>query len=253
MRLIVKLLILTLAVGSIQSCVSKKKYDELVAAKAATDQALAETQMNLKKLQDEKNALAAEFEAEKTRLNGELGKINSELSATKGQIAQVQEKLNMTQSELNALRSQIDGIFATYKDSGLTLEDRDGRLYVMTSKGVNYKSGSKKLSRDQRNALDELAVALKKSPNAKILVEGHTDSKQYAKGSGYDNWDLSFDRAKEVVKYLTKKGVSSKQLTIAGKGENLPAGDNSTSEGRAKNRRTEIVPNPDLGGMMKKD
>jgi len=251
MRLIVKLLILTLAVGSVQSCVSKKKYDELVAAKAATDQALAETQASLKKLQDEKNALAAEFEAEKTRMNGEISKLNTDLTATKGQIAQVQEKLTMTEGELSKLRAQIDGIFGAYKDSGLTLEDRDGRLYVVTSKGVNYNSGSKRLSRDQRNALDELAVALKKSPNAKILVEGHTDNRKYPSGSGYDNWDLSLDRAKEVVKYLTKKGVSAKQLTISGKGENLPAGDNSTRDGRAKNRRTEIVPNPDLGGMMK--
>ncbi len=247
MRLIVRLLIITLAIGSLQSCVSKKKYDELEAAKMATDKALAETQASLKTLQDEKNKLAADFEAEKTRLNGELDKVRADLNAQKGQIAQVQEKLNMTEAELKKLKDEINGIFATYKDSGLSLEERNGRLYVLTNEAMQYKSGSAKLTKSQRMAIDALAETLKKNPNVKILVEGHTDDRQYPAGSGYTNWDLSIARAKEVVKRLVKRGVNEAQLSVSGRGEFLPEGDNKTTEGRKKNRRTVVLPNPDLG------
>lgn len=92
MRQIVNLLIFCLAVGTFQSCVSKKKYDELVAAKEATDKALEETQQNLKNLQEEKDALQAEYNSEKDRLNGEIASIKSSLDATKAEIAQVSEK-----------------------------------------------------------------------------------------------------------------------------------------------------------------
>ncbi len=249
MRLVVRMIIILLAVGTLSSCVSKKKYDELAAAKAATDQALAETQANLKQLQTEKDALAAELESEKTRLNGEISTLRNDLNATKGQIAQVQEKLNMTQAELDKLKAEINGLFAAYADSGLSLEDRDGRLYVVTETPVRYRSGSSSLTKEERDAIDALAEKLKAHPDVKILVEGHTDSQKFKADAGMDNWDLSVNRAKAVVKRLVRAGVDPKQLTIAGKGEFMPAADNGTSEGRAENRRSVIVPNPDLGKL----
>lgn len=251
MRLIVRLLILSLVVSAATSCVSKKKFDEMEAAKMASDKALAETQAQLKNLKDEKDKLAADFEAEKTRLNGEISKMQTDLNATKGQMAQVQEKLNMTEGELKKLKDELNGLFAGYKDSGLSLEERDGRLYVLTSEPVNYRSGSSRLSKSQRDAVDAMAETLKKNPNLKILVEGHTDNKQFASGSGMDNWQLSLDRARKVVDRLIKKGVPANQVAISGRGESMPAGDNSTKEGRAKNRRTVVLPNPDLGNLIK--
>lgn len=251
MRLVVRMIIICLAVGTLSSCVSKKKYDELAASKAATDQALAETQANLKTLQSEKDALAAQMESEKARLNGEISSIRTELNATKGQVAQVQEKLNMTQAELDKLKAEINGIFAAYSNSGLTLEDRDGRLYVVTNTPVKFRSGSSALTKEQRTALDALAEKLKANPAVKILVEGHTDNKQFKADSGMDNWDLSVSRAKSVVKHLVRQGVDPKQLTIAGRGEFNPAADNSTEEGRTENRRTVVAPNPDLGTLKK--
>lgn len=249
MRLIVRSLIFLLAVGLLSSCVSKKKYDEMEAAKKASDAALADTQSQLKTLKDEKDKLAADFQSEKTRLNGEIEKVRADLNSTKGQIAQVQEKLNMTQAELDKLKADLNGIFAAYKDSGLSLQERDGRLYVLTSEPVNYRSGSSKLSKAQKAAIDEMAIALKKNPNAKILIEGHTDNKQFASGAG-NNWSLSVSRAQAVVDRLIKKGVNPGQLTIAGRGEYAPEADNNTKEGRAKNRRTVVLPNPDLGNIM---
>lgn len=249
MRLVVKLLVLCLTIGVFQSCVSKKKYDELEAAKAATDQALAETQSQVKTLSEEKDALAAEMESEKTRLNGEISSIKSDLDATKGKVAQVEEKLNMTEKELNALKEQINGIFAAYSGSGMSLEDRDGRLYVVTSNPIRYRSGSSSLTKEERDAIDALAEVLKSTPAAKIMVEGHTDNVPFKAELGRDNWDLSYSRAKSVVTRLIKKGVSPAQLSIAGRGDSMPAADNGTSDGKAANRRTVLLPNPDLGSL----
>jgi chemotaxis protein MotB len=241
----------TLAAGSLTSCVSKKKFDELAAAKAATDQALAETQTQLKNLQSEKDALAAEYASEKTRMNTELGNLRTDLNNTKSQMTQMNEKLNMTEAELNKLKAELNGLFASYQAAGLAMESRDGRLYLVTDSPVTYSSGSSRLDRAERNAIDALAAKLKTNPNIRIVVEGHTDNKQFASGAGTDNWDLSYARAKAVASRLIRQGVNPAQVAVAGYGEYRPATDNNTSEGRARNRRSVVAPNPDLGNLKR--
>lgn len=249
MRLIAKFLILTLVLGSVTACVSKKKFDELQASKDAVDRALTETQARVKALEGQNAELQSTLESEKARLNGEIAAIRKDLDATKGQMNNLQSKLSMTEAELAKLRAQIDGIFNTYKNSGLSLEQRGGRLYVVTAP-VNYSTGASGLNREQRKALDELAMTLKNNPAVKIMVEGFTDNKQYAADSGMDNWQLSVNRAMGVVRYLLRKGVKPEQVAAVGRGENNPEGDNTTKDGRAKNRRSVVAPDPDLGNLM---
>ncbi len=251
MRQIIGLLIFCLAIGTFSSCVSKKKFDELQASKDATDKALGETQTSLKTLQDENMTMKTNMETEKTRMNNEISGIRKDLDAAKGQVTQVQDKLNMTQAELDKVKMDINGIFSSYQSSGLTMEDRDGRLYIMTATPVNYTSGSSKLSRDERKAIGELAQTLKNNPNLSILVEGHTDAQKYPRGAGYDNWNLSVDRAMSVVRELLKRGVASNQVAAVGRGDTVPAADNTTAAGRNQNRRTVIAPDPKLGEIMK--
>ncbi len=252
MRLIVKLLIFSLAIGSLQSCVSKKKYDELLAAKERTDQALAETQAKVKTLEEDKAKLEADLASTKKELNDKITAMEGEMGSMRSQVGQMQEKLNMTEAELKALREEIDGIFKAYADSGLKLEDRDGRLYVVTDQKVEYSSGSVRLDRSEREALDKLAGTLKNNPKLQLMVVGHADTQKMKEGAAYrDNWDLSVARANEVVRYLIRKGASPEQLTISGRGDTQPVGDNKSSDGRKMNRRTVVQPNPDLGGMMK--
>jgi chemotaxis protein MotB len=254
MRLIVKLLIFVLAIGSFQACVSKKKYDELLAAKEATDAALAQTQARVKALEEEKMALQAEFDATKAEMNGKISSLESSVSSMQSQMGQLQEKLGMTEKELAALRAELEGIFNAYTDSGLKLDERDGRLFVVTDEAVQYASGSTRLSKAQRDALDKLAEALKNNPKLQMMVVGHADTQRIKEGSIYrDNWDLSVARANEVVRYLIRQGAAPTQLTIAGQGDTQPVGDNKTSEGRQENRRSVVQPNPDLGGLMKKN
>jgi len=154
MRQILNLLIFCLAVSSLQSCVSKKKYDQLEAAKTKIEEELSSTQQRVKTLEEEKAALESEMEAEKTRLNNEIASIKSDLDATKAEVGKVKEQLSMTEAELKKLKDEINGIFAGYTDSGLTLEESDGKFLVATSEAVKYRSGSVRLSKDQRTALD---------------------------------------------------------------------------------------------------
>lgn len=252
MRLILNLLIFSLAVASFQSCVSKKKFDELQAAKDASDAALADTQAKVAQLESQNADLQKTLESEKQRLNGEIASIRSDLDATKSQMAQVQEKLNMTESELNALRDEINGMFASYSQSGLSLEERDGRLFVVTEK-VNYRSGSSRLSSDERKALSELANKMKSNKDIRVLVEGHTDNVPFKAEIPMDNWDLSSARAMNIVRYLIKEGVDPSQVAAVARGETMPAASNDTADGKATNRRSVVLPDPNLGGLMKKN
>lgn len=250
MRQIIGLLIFCLAVGTFESCVSKKKFDELQSAKDASDKALAETQQQVKNLQDENQNLKTTMEQEKTRMNNEIANIRQDLDAAKTQMAQVQNELSMTREQLDNIKKEINGIFDAYQASGLSLEERDGKLYVMTKQPVQYRTGSAALSRDERNALADLANTLKNNPKLQILVEGYTDTQKYPRGAGYDNWNLSVDRAMSVARQLLKNGANPDQVAVVGRGMTSQFGDNSTAAGRSENRRTVVAPDVNVGGII---
>jgi chemotaxis protein MotB len=99
-------------------------------------------------------------------------------------------------------------------------------------------------------AVKKVAEVLAKNTDIAIRVEGHTDNVPL-KGSGdmKDNWDLSVLRATNVAKILQNNGVASKRIIASGRGESMPVADNSTTEGKARNRRTEIILSPDLSKL----
>ena len=104
--------------------------------------------------------------------------------------------------------------------------------------GVNFHSGSARLTADAKAVLDNIAQQMKTCPDFKVKIVGHTDSQ----GSAKLNEKLSLARAKSVAAYLQKQGVASTQMTYEGKGEVSPRADNKTAEGRAMNRRVELLP-----------
>ena len=252
MRLVVRLMVVCFVVGSFQSCVSKKKYDELTEAKNATDQALAQTQEQVKTLQSNVESMQADMASQKTNYENQISEINDDLKSKDTKIAQMDGELTATKEELEKVKSEINGIFATYSESGLTLEEKDGSLYVVTGEPVNYRSGSAYLTKAQRDALDAMAETLKNNPSVKVLIEGHTDDDGMIAGAAYkDNWDLSVARAMSVVRRLISKGVDPAQLSASGRGEFDPVGDNETSEGKSMNRRTAVKADVDLSSLKK--
>lgn len=116
-----------------------------------------------------------------------------------------------------------------------TKADAPKKEKVIVLKGVNFASGSAKLSPEATKVLDENVKALK-SAKKNIVIEGHTDSK----GNDKANQKLSAARAKAVHDYFVKQGVTDSKISAVGKGESEPAASNDTEAGRAKNRRIEI-------------
>ena len=102
------------------------------------------------------------------------------------------------------------------------------------------------------DAIKVLADVLNKNKDIDILVEGHTDSNPIKTALYSDNWDLSVARAISIVRILTDEyKIGPTRLTASGKGEFSPRATNSTPEGRASNRRTEIILSPKLDEIMK--
>lgn len=244
MRFTTKMLAFLILFAGFSSCVSKKKYEELAASKAATDAQLAQTRTDLKTLEGEKDALEAQMKSEQDRLNGEISGLRSDLDNQASKLNDLNTRLTATEAELEAARKSVAALFDQYKDAGLSVTKRDGQLFIATATPFNFASGSARLSRDERNAIDALAEKLA-GTNIPFTIVGHADTQK-----GMNNWDLSYRRAKAVASRLIRKGVSPEQLTVAGRGEFDPVGDNGTSEGRAQNRRTEIKPNPAIGTLM---
>src|SRR5690606_7722217 len=131
---------------------------------------------------------------------------------------------------------------------GLTVEQRDGKVYVSMENKLLFSSGSWTVNSEGRKAVQQLGQVLAQNPDISVLIEGHTDNVPYG-GSGQltDNWDLSTKRATSIVQILRENsGIDPSNLTAAGRGEYAPVAGNENAEGRARNRRIEVILTPKL-------
>ena len=164
--------------------------------------------------------------------------------ANEQELKEVNDAMSELADNVMALQAKVDSAEAEFNDKGLEVRSENGVVYVDMKDNLLYKTGSAKLSEDGKKALGNLATVLNEMPKLKVIVVGNTDT-MHVKGVA-DNWSLSTERANGVVRTLVKEyGIDPARLTAAGKGKFNPVADNSTDEGRAKNRRTEIVLNPD--------
>jgi chemotaxis protein MotB len=133
----------------------------------------------------------------------------------------------------------------------LSVEVRGGKVYVSMSDRLLFKSGSAAVETKGQEAIKLLADVLNNNPDIEILVEGHTDNVPIKTAVFKDNWDLSVARATSIVRILTESHkIAPTRVTASGKGEFLPRASNDTPEGRAMNRRTEIILSPRLDEIM---
>lgn len=156
--------------------------------------------------------------------------------------------------ELEQLRSSLNNALVGFADKGLNVETRDGKVYVSMESKLLFPSASWTVSKDGVEAIKTLAKILEQNTDLNILVEGHTDNAAY-KGSTAvkDNWDLSVMRATSIVKLLLQHGpgINPARIEACGHGEFAPKASNATAEGKAANRRTEIVLTPDLEKVLR--
>ena len=175
------------------------------------------------------------------------------LATREQKVAELENVLKKTQEAIQNLKSMVSNALNSYGSQELTVEERNGRIYVSLSEQLLFKSGSAAVDPKGKEALAQLARAVKDSRDIKILVEGHTDNVPVSNQSKYmkDNWDLSVMRATSIVKILLDNGVIATNITAAGRGEHDPVAENTSADNKQKNRRTEIILTPDLSALIK--
>lgn len=222
----------------------------------------AAAQNKLKVLQDSYNALEKNSdEALKNNMNKNR-ELLEQLEAKGKALAAEQARLDKTAKRLDELEAMIAAKEAAMKKlketlskalngfegKGLTVEQKNGKVYVSMENKLLFNSGSWSVGSEGKKAVVELGKVLGDNPDLSVLIEGHTDDDPYI-GSGVitNNWDLSTKRATAIVAILSENSKINKQkLTAAGRGEFSPLASNATPEGKAKNRRIEIILTPRL-------
>lgn len=223
---------------------------------------LAAAQNKFKVLQDSYNALEKNSNDALEKNMNKNRDLLAELEAKSKKLAEEQARLDKTASRLNELEAMIAAkeeamrklketlskALNGFEGKGLTVEQKNGKVYVSMENKLLFNSGSWAVGSEGRKAVVELGKVLGDNPDLSVLIEGHTDDDPYA-GSGpiANNWDLSTKRATAIVAILSENAKINKQkLTAAGRGEFSPLASNATPEGKAKNRRIEIILTPRL-------
>jgi chemotaxis protein MotB len=223
---------------------------------------MADKAKEIKKLLEQlEHAQAALFEKE-NELNNlsnslgvkeeELKLAEQELSARSIRVTELETIINRKDSMVTALKKSISKALIGLEGEGLTIEKRNGKVYISLEEDLLFASGKYVVNSGGVTALNKLATALSTQTDLEILVEGHTDNIPLSgKGLVKDNWDLSVMRATNVVKVLTKnQSLNPLQLTAAGRAEFVPIASNETKEGRSSNRRIEMILSPNLDDLF---
>ena len=227
---------------------------------------VVETQKtNISKLQTEKSDLTTQYNdlmneklSQAEQMNTAL-RLKSETLAEKERLLSereivledLQSKIARQDSVTKRLNDIIRGALLGFKSDELSVEVKNGKVYVSMSDKLLFKSASAAIETKGLEAIKVLADVLNKNNDIDILIEGHTDNLPIRTAQYRDNWDLSVARATSIVRILVDEyKIDAKRLTASGKGEFSPRANNSTPEGRAANRRTEIILSPKLDIIM---
>jgi chemotaxis protein MotB len=200
--------------------------------------------------------LLAQLEAKEQALATESDRLNNlqkELEKRSARVAELERMIASKDTEMTQLKDAISRALTAFEGNGLTVEQRNGKVYVSMENKLLFKSGSWSVGPEGRSAVQQLGNVLAENPEISILIEGHTDDVPY-KGNGQlsGNWDLSTKRATAIVNILRENpGINPKNLTAAGRGEYAPVASNETTEGKAKNRRIEVILTPKLDEITK--
>jgi len=187
------------------------------------------------------------FRLQRSEMVAKQAELEREEAATRAQL-QAKER------ELEAVRSSVTKALVGFADKGLKVETKDGKVYVSMENKLMFPSASWTVSKEGANAIKELAKVLEQDTTLNIMVEGHTDNDPYRGNTAVkDNWDLSVMRATAIVKLLLQHGpaINPSRIEACGHGEFAPKADNSTAEGKAANRRTEIILTPNLDKLLR--
>jgi chemotaxis protein MotB len=183
-----------------------------------------------------------------TASSSKVSQLSSDLQKREARLKEVEDILHKQDAASQALKDKLQQALLGFQQNGLTVDIRNGKVYVSLTDKLLFPSGSIVIDDKGKQALQQLAGVLNKEIDINIAVEGHTDDNKVINlGQIKDNWDLSVMRATSVTRYLTEvEKVDPHRLTATGKSQYQPVDPATTPEARAKNRRIEIVLTPKL-------
>ena len=206
--------------------------------------------MNRDMKEQQERLLALQATLKEATYNNNL--LEDSLTLREARVAELEHIVAESQQIISNLKNNISAALLDYGKSDLSVEQRNGKIYVSLSEKLLFKSSSIQVDAKGVTALKQLAQVLKSTPDIHIMIEGHTDNVPIAGTSKYmqDNWDLSVLRATSIVRILVNAGVDTNSLTPSGRGEFSPMVSNDNASNQAKNRRTEIIITPDLDKLF---
>lgn len=264
-KLVLFVALLFVTVSLTVTCVSKKKYlkavdrgNMLQSDSASTHIKLDMCNNTVKNLQSDKGALQTERGQLQDQNQQVTNDLNSLTTTSKMTIADQAKRLATLQSliqgqkdAMNSLKQSIAAALVNFKADELTVYIKDGNVYVSLEEKLLFKSGSADVDPQGKAALAKLAGVLTNTSDINVVIEGYTDNVPIKTGKFEDNWALSVSRATAIVRILTvDDGFNPNRISAAGHGEYHPVQTNDTPDGRAANRRTEIVLSPNLTSLF---
>lgn len=229
----------------------KKQAESSQLSEAENRKLIYELQTAQENLQNKEDALLA-LERELNLKKSNLDKLSTALVDREKRVNELEAIIAEKDARVKDLKNKVTNALLNFKDKGLTVEQKNGRIYVSMEAELLFPSGSTAINTEGKKALVDLAKVLEKQENITVLVEGHTDVDAY-RGSGQikDNWDLSVMRSTSVVKIMLENSkLDPTVLTAAGRGEFMPLDPAKTAEAKAKNRRIEIILTPNLDQLF---
>lgn len=202
------------------------------------------TKLMLQQKEDELKKLETELNAKKETLD----KLSVELAEREKRVNELEDLIAKKDAAVNALKEKVANALMGFKDKGLTVEQKNGKVYVSMEAKLLFPSGSTQIDPEGKKALIELAKVLQDQKDLEVLVEGHTDT-DALKSSSHpkNNWELSVLRATAVVEIMLANSTMDKsKITAAGRSEFVPLDPND----KAKNRRIEIILIPNLDELF---
>ncbi|TPN88091.1 cell envelope biogenesis protein OmpA [Aquimarina algicola] len=224
----------------------KNSYDALEKNSSAAIAANSKKNRELlTKLEEKERA----FAQERNRLDA----LQKDLDARSQRVDELEGLIAAKEAKMQALKAAISKALRNFEGNGLTVEERDGKVYVSMENKLLFESGSWAVGTQGRKAVKQLGKVLGGNPDIAVLIEGHTDNVPYTGGGQLKgNWDLSTKRATAIVTILLEnKQIDPQNLTAAGRGEFAPVASNDTSAGKSKNRRIEVILTPKLDEITK--
>lgn len=255
------LLLFGLIIFSLSSCVSKKQYrsaQEEIARLKNDSSALFEKwsakEVAFDSLQNSFQDYRSTADRNMASLMSKLDAKSADLIEKEGLLSERAARLRELQEQVAAQNEAMQALRRTLRDAlvdipaqDLQLEIKDGKIYINLSENLLFGSGSAIVDPRGKSALKSVSQVLVKNPNLQIEVIGHTDSIPIRTARFSDNWDLSVARATSITRILVDEyNVSGRAIKASGRSEYLPVETNTSPEGRARNRRTEIVLSPNL-------